>query len=919
MTNHSPLSNIPASLRFCVSLIGYGLVCSIALGVDYVRDIEPLLRKSCLDCHGPDKQKSTVRVDQRVSLLRGGDSGLPAIVPGNAEKSHVLALVKGSDPGEVMPPKGDRLTESQIALLEQWITEGAEWPGQMDAVAELTTDHWSFQPVERPTVPINQAAHPVDAFLAEALKVVDVASNGPADARSLIRRLAMVLTGLPPTYEEVAAFEEAFAHNEDQAYTKLVESLLESQHFGERWAQHWLDVIRWAETNGSESNLYRKRAWVYRDYVIGAFNEDVPYDRFVREQLAGDQLGAGEATGFLVAGPHVPAATVGQQETAIRQARADRMDEIMQTIGASVMGMTVGCARCHNHKFDPVTIQDYYALTAVFQGVEFGGRVPELAEDHPRRMRAQEIHSEMFKERATLRKQLGVWEENWGGFAEVQFPITKTRALRVEFQKKATFIDELEVFGPGDYYENVALARAGATLITNPEMTQLRGDLHHANDGYYGTMTWKSRMSKGSDERPWVEIHFQHDEEVGRFRYSSNREYYFETDYLDKMPNGTFPAVRISVLQSDGRWKEIADSKRSKQALTKRPALKEASARLHRHIDLIKEEGPRHSFVGQFRKQPQVTKVLHRGSPENPRDEVAPAGIAILEGDLNLDSSTSDAQRRMRFAQWLTEPTHPLTARVMVNRLWHHVFGLGIVPTGSDFGVAGALPTHPELLDWLASEFVQPEVSEMKPWSMKDMVKFLVTSDAFRRSSSPTEAGMNADASSSLLWRYSPRRVEAEVIRDGVLLASGKLNDAIGGRSFRIHNVKKTYAQWEVVNNHGPDTWRRMLYQERMRRVDDRLFTAFDFPDCGQVRAQRPVSTTPLQALNLMNSDFVIEQARFIAERAIAEAGDDRLRRAFELLLARVPTEEERVVCNEIDLALVCRSLINSNEFAFLP
>ncbi len=895
------------------------LTATTAVAVDYAKDIEPILTENCLDCHGPDKQKSELRIDQRAVLLRGGDTGTPSIVPGDPSKSYLLDLVKGSNPDEIMPPKGDPLTKEEVALLEEWISEGAEWPGQMDeSVAEVTTNHWSFQPVVRPEVP-HGADHPVDAFLYRALKEAGVGPNNSADARSLIKRASIILTGLPPKFERIQAFEEAYAQDADGAYESLLDDLLASPHFGERWAQHWLDAIRWAETNGSESNLYRKNAWIYRDYVVRAFNEDVPYERFVREQLAGDQLGSGDATGFLVAGPHVPAATVGEEPSAIRQARADRMDEIMQTVGASMLGVTVGCARCHNHKFDPISIQDYYALTAVFQGVEFGGRIPEFSDTHPRRKRAKEIRAAMFKERATLRKYLGTWEENWGGFAEVQFPATNTKAIRIEFHQRAVFIDELEVFGPHDYYHNLALASHGAKLKTDPNMTQLRGELSKANDGVYGTMMWKSRAPDRSKEKPWVEIHFADPQEVSRFRYSSNREYYFETDYLEKMPSGKFPPVRILALQPDGSWSELGDSQVSRQTLNKKPALKKASVRLHQHIAELKEEGPQHSFVAQFTKQPKVTHVLHRGSPENPRDDVSPAGFAIMKGDLGLTSEAPDAKRRLQFAQWLTQPSHPLTARVIVNRIWHHVFGAGIVSTTSDFGLAGATPTHPELLDWLASEFVDSQNEGMKPWSMKSLVRMLVTTEAFRRASYPSEAGRRIDATAALLWRYPPRRVEAEVIRDGILQASGKLNTTIGGRSYRIHNVKKTYAQWEVVDNHGPETWRRMLYQERYRRVDDKMFTAFDFPDCGQVRAKRPVSTTPLQALNLMNSDFVIEQAKFIAERAQLEAKKDPLKRVFELLLAREPSEDERVACQETDLQLVCRSLINSNEFAFLP
>ncbi|MCB1063913.1 MAG: PSD1 domain-containing protein [Verrucomicrobiae bacterium] len=895
-----------------------------ASAVDFEKEILPILTETCLDCHGPDKQRSEFRVDQRAIMLKGGDSGIAALVPGDPAGSYLIEVINGSDPDMIMPPKGDPLTKEQVALVEKWIAEGAEWPGQMDAEHHLTTDLWSFQPVVRPVVRPEvpgDAAKPVDAFLAARLKEAGIAPNGPADPRSLIRRVSVVLTGLPPTPDRVESFIKESSVDADSAYERLVEELLASEHFGERWAQHWLDVIRWAETNGSEANLYRKNAWIYRDYVIRAFNEDVPYDRFVTEQLAGDQLGVGEATGFLVAGPHVPAATVGREPSAIRQARADRMDEIIQTVGASVLGVTVGCARCHNHKFDPISIQDYYSLTAIFQGVEFGGRYPEFSEDHPRQQRARELRAEMSRVRSALREGAGQWEEDWGGFTEMQFPATRTAVLRIEFDRPAVFIDELQVYGPADYNANLALASVGTKLVEDPEMADAGSLVGRANDGEFGTMVWKSRAPKDSKEKPWVEVHFAETQEVNRFRFSNNREYYFETDYLEKKGGGGFPGYRISAQQSDGSFKEVGKTASARELLKQKPGMKQAAVRLHELIARISEEGPRHSFVGRFEK-PVVTHVLHRGSPENPRDEVMPAGFEILEGDLGLDSASPESERRLRFAKWLVRPEHPLTSRVIVNRIWLHLFGTGIVPTAADFGAAGAPPTHPELLDWLASEFVRPTVTESAPWSMKSMIRLLVMSDAFRRSSLPSEAGLNADAGAALLWRYPPQRVEAEVIRDGILQASGKLDPSLGGRSFRIHNEKKTYAQWEVVNNHGPETWRRMIYQERMRRVDDRMFTAFDFPDCGQVRATRPVSTTPLQALNLMNSDFVVEQSNFIAERAQKEAGDDKeaqVRRVFQLLLTRGPDADELAACLPVDLSLVCRSLINSNEYAFLP
>ncbi len=919
----------------------------------FARDIQPILQRRCIDCHGPDKAKSNIRVDQRATLIRGGDSGLPAIVPGNPKQSHILDLIEGTNPDETMPPKGESPNAKEIALLEQWIAGGANWPGQMNEVVKVTTDFWSFQPVKRPDVPKisdqhstagdrekpgrgnlnsenrsrNTPSNPIDAFLAARLNEAGLKANAPADARSLIRRASVVLTGLPPTAERVKAFVAAHAADADQAYAALVDELMASPHFGERWAQHWLDVIRWAESNGSEANLYRKNAWVYRDYVTRAFNEDKPYDQFVREQIAGDTFGSGDAMGFLVSGPHVPAATVGREPAAIRQARADRMDEIMQTIGASLMGVTWNCARCHNHKFDPISIKDYYALTGVFQDVEFGSRFPEYGADHPRKKRGQELWSAIAEQRRELR-ETGGWEENWGAYRELHFKPVTTKAVRIQFKMANVGLDELEVLGPDSQDGSLARSSRGVKLTGFPEKgADGRNPLDRVNDGEYGTMAWRARVDKNAEQKPWVQFNFKQPEKINRLRLSANREYFYDTDYLDKKPYLPRYEFDVQILKSNGEWQPwVGTWAVNKKLMEKHPMRRESLDEIQRLIGLLAEEGPRPSFVGRL-IEPAVTRVLHRGSPEDPRDEVIPAGPEILGGDLNLAADSPGPKRRAAFARWISSPENPLTARVMANRIWHHVFGSGIVATTSDFGKAGARPSHPELLEWLTVEFVAPTQSEVAPWSMKGLIRLLVMSDAFQRSSLPSEAGMKDDPGSTLLWRYSPRRVEAEVIRDGILQASGKLDPTIGGRGYRIHNEKKTYAQWEVVDNHGPETRRRMLYQERMRRVDDKMFTAFDFPDCGQVRGRRPVSTTPLQALNLMNSDFVVEQAKFIAERAKRETqvGDESaaVLRAFELLLARRPDAGELDAAVRIagrqGLDVVCRGLMNANEFAFLP
>jgi hypothetical protein len=906
--------------------------------VDFEREILPILKESCLDCHGPDEQESGFRVDSRVALLQGGDYGEPAVVPGETKKSTLITAVTYEDADLEMPPDG-KLSDKKIELLKRWVEQGAVWPGQMQAKIERKkSDHWSFRPVERPKPPIVNSEfpvrNPIDAFLQAKLGEAGISASLEADPRTLIRRASIVLTGLPPTPDQVAEFQRNYAEDSEQAYAELVDRLLGSAHFGERWAQHWLDVIRWAETNGSESNMYRKNAWIYRDYVIRAFNDDKPYDQFIAEQIAGDTLGTGDATGFLVAGPHVPAATVGREPTAQRQARADRVDEVMQTVGASMMGVTIGCARCHNHKFDPISIKDYYSMTAAFQDVEFGSRFPEYSPDHPRRKRAAELWPQIARYRSIVRKT-GPWIETSAGYDELHFNPVETTGVRVEFLWPNVRIDELEFFGKKQGNQNLVHCLESVEVKQNENLQQAQ-DLHVINDGEYGTMAWVAKAGKNNKDRAWLEFKFGQPKSVDRMRISTNREDSLVTDYLTGLNPKNFGKYIVKAKTDDGQWKQVAHSGNIEKKNQQNPDRENALKEIQRLLNRLAEEGPQPSFVARF-VPPTKTHVLRRGSPENVGEQVSPAGLTELDGDLGLDESAGGKRRRAAFAKWLTRDEHPLTSRVMANRIWHHVFGQGIVTTTSDFGKAGAPPTHPQLLDWLASEFVAPEETmedsaaltdsrRAKPWSTKHLIRLMVMSHAFRQQSLPREECLNVDANAALLWRFPPKRVEAEVIRDSILQASGSLDPTIGGRSYRIHNVKKRYAQWEVVDNYSKRTWRRLIYQERMRRVDDKNFTAFDFPDCGQIRARRPVSTTPLQALNLMNSDFVVKQSMLIAERAKQESGGDEelaLKRCFQLLLNRNPTKEEQINCGEVaneeGLDIVCRALINSNEFAFLP
>lgn len=898
--------------------------------VDYEKQIRPIIEEHCAHCHGEDEQESGLRLDRRASMLKGGDFGQPAVVPGKPEKSYLVEVINHVDEDMAMPPGEEKIPAEQIQLLTRWIKEGANWPGQMEDVVEEKSDHWSFQPVTRPAVPVVESAdepNPIDAFLSDRLSKDKLTYSKTADPKTLVRRASVVLTGIAPTPEQTEDFVFAYGKNPDIAYSDLVERLLASPHFGERWAQHWLDVIRWAETNGSESNLYRKNAWIYRDYVIRSFNKDTPYDQFLKEQIAGDTMGVGEATGYLVSGPHVPVATVGKEESARRQARADRMDEILQTVGASALGMTVGCARCHNHKFDPISIQDYYSMSAVFQDIEFGSRFPEFSDDHPRKKRGKEIYKLLAQQRSTLRKT-GPWQEDWKGYKAMNFPPVKTQSVRITFYANSVRIDELDILGPEDRTRNFALASEGTTTAEEKDFIKPGSEIHKVNDGKFGTEAWSSKIPNPKTEKrkPWIEFTFKEPQTIDRIHLSTNREDHFEIDYLDKMPI-FWQKYMVEAKTDEGKWKVIATSKMIEQLNKKHESRVATIEKVQELIKVLNDEGPKPSFIAKFVK-PVKTHVFARGSPESPRDEVFAAGPKQLNGTLDLPADASGKRRRVAFANWLASSRHPLTARVAANRFWHHIFGQGIVSTTSDFGSAGAKPTHPELLEWLASELVSPTVKigpNSKPWSMKHMIRMMVMSKAFRQSSEPVKEALTVDANSALLWRFPPKRMAAEAIRDSIVQASGSLDPTIGGKSFRIHNVKKRYANWEVVKNHGEHTWRRMIYQERMRRVDDQMFTAFDFPDCGQVRAKRPVSTTPLQALNLLNSDFVLEQADLIAKRAKKDSGDDETKavnRCFELLLGRDATDEEKETCTAIakehDLAIVCRAILNSNEFAFI-
>ncbi|HET6882433.1 MAG TPA: DUF1553 domain-containing protein [Pirellulales bacterium] len=836
--------------------------------IEFVRDVRPIFQTHCVRCHGPDKQQSSYRLDRKAIALKGGDYGEKPIVPGSSDQSPLLEYLSGN--GELtMPPEGERLSADQIATLRAWIDEGASWPDDTSTLGEVA--HWSFQPIIRPAVPEVDAGsdfemtNALDAFVLAKLRESGLRPSPKADRRTLIRRVYFDVVGLPPSPEEV----EQFVNDGDAAaYSKLVERLLASPHFGERWARHWLDVVRFAESHGFEMNQPRANAWPYRDFVIRAFNDDKPYDRFIIEQLAGDACGADEATGFLVGGPWDQVKSPDPVLTA--QQRADELHDMVSTTGSAFLGLTVGCARCHSHKFDPISQTDYYALTAAFAGVRHGERAINL-----------ESSSESM--RPAVRAGLNV----------ERFAPTPARFLRFTvFETDGgaePCLDELEVFTAEATPRNVALAGSGAQVTTSGTLAGFSiHKLEHVNDGRYGNdWSWISN-ERG---RGWIEVEFSQPVTIDRVLWSRDRS--VPPRFADRL------ATRYEIAASLDRqsWQKVASSN-----------------------DRQSPAGERMLYAGIF-TAPDKTYRLHRGDPMQPKEEVPPGGLGELGGDWRLPTA-SDQERRLALARWIASSENRLTARVIVNRLWHYHFGRGIVETPSDFGFNGARPSHPELLDWLASELVAPHGSGAPPWSLKHIHRLILLSAAYRQSSRADTESLARDSQTRLLWRFPPRRLEAEAIRDAVLAVSGQLDRRMGGPGFDLFEPNGNYVKvYTPKREFGSDTFRRMVYQQKPRMQLDDTFGAFDCPDAGQIAPKRSSSTTPLQALNLLNGPFLIAQADFFAQRLAREASnvDEQVRRAFLFALARPPQSDEAAAAKWLaenhGLAALARALFNCNEF----
>ncbi len=854
--------------------------------------------------------------------------------------------------------------------------------------------HWSLKPVTRPIVPAVQvgkwkARNPIDNFILARLAQAKLSPSPEAPRRTLIRRLYFDLIGLPPTPAEVRVFERDMATN---AYEKVVERLLASPHYGERWGQHWLDVVRFAETHGFEMNQPRSTAWRYRDYVIDAFNQDKPYDRFILDQFAGDIFGEDAAMGFLVGGAWDQVKSPDPVLTAAQ--RADELHDMVSTTGSAFLGLTIGCARCHNHKFDPVPQTDYYAVKACLAGVQHGERALPMPDRAAREVQAERARKELAEVEARLAQfePIAFIEENLSNDDKPadpatgaekhspraavnarrntdRFPPVSAKRLRFTIARTTDAepcLDELEVYTAEKSPRNIALASAGTRATASSVFPN--SDLHrleHINDGKFGNShSWISNeRGKG-----WVELEFPEPVTIERVVWGRDREQQF-SDRLALR-------YRVEVALETNDWRLVASSADRAPYVAGRASSNEPTSQGLSETDsgelkhLLEQQTKLEArlkelttapmvYAGKLAAVPEPTHRLQRGDPMQPREVVEPGALGALKVSFRIEAAgaspspsetplTEDQSRRLALARWLAHPSNPLPARVIANRLWQHHFGEGIVSTPSDFGKKGAPPSHPALLDWLAAELVEPgnvepfnrsivqsahnstiqrfNDSTMQPWSLKHIHHLIVTSATYRQASASRPDGLAIDGGSRLLWRFPPQRLEAEPLRDAILAVSGKLDLRPGGPGFSAFESNDNYVRvYNPKKEFGPEDWRRMVYMTKVRMQQDATFGAFDCPDGGQIAPKRLRSTTPLQALNLLNSEFILRQAEFFAARLEHEAGKNvnrQIRLAFDLSYNRRPSADEtsraRALIARHGLAVFCRALFNSNEFLFL-
>lgn len=780
--------------------------------------IRPLLVEKCVDCHGEDDAQSDLRLDTLTGMHAGGVSG-PAFVAGEPDESLMISAIEYKDEALRMPPDG-KLSDEKVELLKEWVRRGAphpDWNGESKGKlrvgkidVEKARQYWSLKPITRPAVPAvhrsEWAGEPIDAFILSAMESKGLTPSPQADKRTLIRRVTFGLTGLPPTPEDIAIF---LADESPTAYEKVVDRLLDSKAYGEHWGRHWLDIARYADSNGLDENVAHGNAWRYRDYVIRSFNSDKPLDQFVVEQIAGDLLvreRRGEkptavtsaedkpsaaataplvavdaeeadcliATGFLSLGPKVLA------EPDQVKMRMDIIDEQIDTIGRSLLGLTLGCARCHDHKFDPISTVDYYALAGI-------------------------LSSTRTMESLTI---VAKWNENSIAKPE-DIDLRTTHESRIADQKAriATAVE-------------AAQSEAAKLAVVTPDAAAESAD-----------------TANGSEAEKKAEPAEKPDPEAS-FSPASKAE---------------LKALRDELAQLESTLPELPT------AMGVKDEDKVGDVRVHVRGS--------HMTLGVS---------VPRGIPEVLADT-----RSLVIGDLESG--------RLELARWIVAAENPLTPRVMANRLWRWHFGRGLVESTDNFGMLGDAPSHPELLDWMASQLPRDG------WSLKTMHRRIVLSSTYQMSSDLNAANLAIDPENRFYWRSDIRRLQAESIRDAVLAASGQMDHSMGGSMMNVGNREFVFNHTSKDNT-SYQTARRSIYLPVIRNNLYDAFSLFDYTTADVTNGDRQASTVAPQALFMLNSDLLLDSAQSLAERLIREVSDDeaaRLNRLFELALGRLPSDQE--------------------------
>jgi cytochrome c553 len=725
--------------------------------------IRPLLVEKCFKCHGEKKQWGGLRLDSRESLLRGGESGA-AIVPGKPDTSLLISAIRQTD-DDLRMPQDDKLTERQIAELVRWVEMGAPFPTQA-GTAERTRDpnHWAFQPPAEPPVPtVVNSAWPqsaLDQFILAKLEAAGLSPSPQADRRTLIRRVTFDVIGLPPTSEEI---DEFLADESPDAFARVVDRLLASPEYGERWGRHWLDVARYADSNGFDENIAHGNAWRYRDYVVSAFNRDKPFDQFVIEQLAGDLLPFDDqaqqheqliATGFLSIGPKVLA------ETDEAKMRMDIIDEQLDTTGRAFLGLTLGCARCHDHKFDPIATADYYGLAGIFKSTLTMQKYKKVAE----------------------------WHEHL-------LPSAAATAMKAAFDAKVA-----------DRKTAIAAVVADADKLV------------------------REKLATTPDAKPPEKL---------------------ETLY---------PA------------ETKAELKKQRDELA---ALEKAGPDLPAAMGVTEDK--------------VVDIAVHvRGNPLKLGDIVPRRTPPAVRGP-DMPQFTDKQSGRQQLAEWLVDPQHPLTARVFVNRVWRWHFGRGLVRSTDNFGLLGAAPSHPALLDWLARRFIADG------WSMKSLHRRILLSSTWQQSTSASTEKMRLDLENRLFSRASVRRLEAEAVRDSLLAVSGQLDGTMAGSLLTLKN-RAYFFDHTSIDKTTYDSPRRSLYLPIVRNNVFDVLQLLDFPDPAVSSSNRATTVVASQALLMLNSNLVMQAASEFADHLLSESTDDnqRLSQMYVIAFGREPTTDEQ-------------------------